>query len=114
MLAETAILEIRPDARFVQSESSEYFHPPEPAAQEKADLFNEKRFLSLDLCYGKDVSARMYQYLTDNGMACGAYTWFQQTARRLKPHCIMGVVTITLQTSGSYRGMTRVTAAGEI
>jgi beta-glucosidase/6-phospho-beta-glucosidase/beta-galactosidase len=90
LLAERAILEIRPDARFVQSESSEYFHPEEPAAQEKADIFNEKRFLSLDLCYGKDVSARMYQYLTDNGMSREDYGWFQQHGRALKPHCIMG------------------------
>jgi len=90
LLAERAILKIRPDARFVQSESSEYFHPDAPEAQEKADIFNEKRFLSLDLCYGKDVSARMYQYLTDNGMSREDYAWFQQTGRTLKPHCIMG------------------------
>jgi beta-glucosidase/6-phospho-beta-glucosidase/beta-galactosidase len=113
LLAEKAILEIRPDARFVQSESSEYFHPAEPAAQEKADLFNEKRFLSLDLCYGKDVSARMYQYLTDNGMAREAYAWFQQAARRLKPHCIMGNdYYVTNERLVSRDG--RVTAAGEI
>ena len=90
LLAERAILAARPDARFIQSESSEYFHSEEPAAQEKADLFNEKRFLSLDLCYGKDVSARMYQYLTDNGMSREDYAWFQQQGRSLKPHCIMG------------------------
>lgn len=90
LLAERAILEVRPDARFVQSESSEYFHPEEPEAQEKAEIFNEKRFLSLDLCYGKDVSARMYQYLTDNGMSREDYAWFQKTGRALKPHCIMG------------------------
>ena len=90
LLAEKAILEVRPDARFVQSESSEYFHAEDPAAQEKADIFNEKRFLSLDLCYGKDVSARMYQYLTDNGMSREDYGWFLQHGRALKPHCIMG------------------------
>jgi beta-glucosidase/6-phospho-beta-glucosidase/beta-galactosidase len=90
LLAEKAILEVRPDARFVQSESSEYFHSEGPAAQEKADLFNEKRFLSLDLCYGKDVSARMYQYLTDSGMTRENYAWFLQQGRALKPHCIMG------------------------
>jgi beta-glucosidase/6-phospho-beta-glucosidase/beta-galactosidase len=90
LLAERAILEVRPDARFVQSESSEYFHPEEPEAQEKAEIFNEKRFLSLDLCYGKDVSARMYQYLTDSGMSRQDYAWFQKTGRVLKPHCIMG------------------------
>ena len=90
LLAERAILQIRPDARFIQSESSEYFHSEEPGAQENADIFNEKRFLSLDLCYGKDVSARMYQYLTDNGMSREDYAWLQQQGRALKPHCIMG------------------------
>ncbi|HET7061898.1 MAG TPA: family 1 glycosylhydrolase, partial [Nitrosospira sp.] len=90
LLAERAILEIRPDARFVQSESSEYFHPEDPGAQEIAEIFNEKRFLSLDLCYGKDVSARMYQYLTDHGMSREDYAWFQKTGHTLRPHCIMG------------------------
>ena len=59
----------QPAALFVQSESTEYFHVGGPAAQERADFFNEKRFLSLDLCYGRDVGARIFEYLTDNGLA---------------------------------------------
>ena len=58
ILAMHAILDIRPDALFIQSESSEYFHPESPAAIGHADAFNEQRFLSLDLNYGYDVSGR--------------------------------------------------------
>lgn len=113
LLAEKAILEVRPDARFVQSESSEYFHAEDPGAQEKADIFNEKRFLSLDLCYGKDVSARMYQYLTDNGMSREDYSWFLQHGRAFKPHCIMGNdYYITNERLVSQDG--RVSRAGEV
>jgi hypothetical protein len=36
------------------------------------------------------VSARMYQYLTDNGMSREDYAWFQKTGHTLRPHCIMG------------------------
>lgn len=90
LLAEEAILGVRADALFVQSESSEYFHAEEPAAEERAEFFNQKRFLSLDLCYGRDVRAAMYRYLTDNGMTRDEYDWFMRHGRHDKPHCIMG------------------------
>lgn len=62
LLAEGAILRTRQQTGtlFIQSESTEYFHAECPAAEERASFYNEKRFLSLDLCYGHDVSARMY------------------------------------------------------
>ena len=90
LLAEQAILNVRPDALFIQSESSEYFHPARPEAQERAAFFNEKRFLSLDLSYGKDVSARMYRYLIANGLTADEYDWFLEAGRTVKPHCVMG------------------------
>ncbi|GAC1486792.1 MAG: hypothetical protein NVS1B13_14500 [Flavisolibacter sp.] len=49
VMAMQAILKIQPDASFIQSESSEYYHPMKPEAQKIADFLNEKRFLSLDL-----------------------------------------------------------------
>jgi beta-glucosidase/6-phospho-beta-glucosidase/beta-galactosidase len=55
VLAMHAILEVQPDAIFIQSESSEFFHPSNPSAQRKANFLNEKRFLSLDLTYGYPV-----------------------------------------------------------
>src|SRR5690349_19567206 len=52
VLAMHAILKVRPDAIFVQSESSEYFHAENPRAIKPAEIMNAKRFLSLDLNYG--------------------------------------------------------------
>jgi beta-glucosidase/6-phospho-beta-glucosidase/beta-galactosidase len=90
ILAEEAILKRRPDALFVQSESTEYFHHGHPSVRETVEFFNEKRFLSLDLCYGRDVSATMFRYLSDNGMMREEYDWFRRRGREIKPHCIMG------------------------
>ena len=90
MLAKEAILTVQPDALFIQSESSEYFHPLEPEARGLAEFYNEKRFLSLDLCYGYDMRACMYLYLTDNGMTREEYEWLMRHGREMKPHCVMG------------------------
>ena len=90
LLAEEAILETQPSALFIQSESSEYFHAERPEAEATAAFFNQKRFLSLDLCYGFEVNARMYEYLTDNGLTREEYRWFMRHGSALKPHCIMG------------------------
>jgi beta-glucosidase/6-phospho-beta-glucosidase/beta-galactosidase len=88
VLAMRAILEVRPDAIFVQSESSEYFHAENPAAIQPAEQLNAMRFLSLDLNYGRWVDSEMYVYLLDNGMTRAEYDFFLDN--RLKQHCIMG------------------------
>src|SRR5690349_12735977 len=62
VLAMRAILEVQPDAMFIQSESSEYFHADGPAAVENAFFFNEKRFMALDLTYGFPIRSVMYDY----------------------------------------------------
>ena len=87
-LAMRAILEVQPDAVFIQSESSEYFHAASPDVMALANFHNEKRFLSLDLTYGRPVNAVMYEYLTDNGMSRDDYHWFQQN--QVKANCVMG------------------------
>ena len=51
ILASLAILDFRPDAIFIQSESSEYFHADNPGALASAGQMNLRRFLSLDLNY---------------------------------------------------------------
>lgn len=89
-LAEEAILAVQPHAVFVQSESSEYFHPEHPSAIKRAEFLNELRFLSFDLCYGRDVRAEIYEYLLDNGMTREEYAWFMQHGKEYKPHCVMG------------------------
>ena len=88
VLAMKAILEVRPDAIFVQSESTEYFHADSPAAIKPAEILNAKRFISLDLNYGCRVESEMYEYLLDNGMTRDEYHFF--LGNRLKQHCIMG------------------------
>jgi beta-glucosidase/6-phospho-beta-glucosidase/beta-galactosidase len=88
VLAMRAILEVQPQATFIQSESSEYFHAQEPSCMEAADFLNEKRFLSLDLSYGHPVNVSMYKYLLQNGMTDAEYEWFSKN--HVKASCIMG------------------------
>lgn len=88
VLAMQAILKVRPDAIFVQSESSEYFHAENPQAIGPAEILNAKCFLSLDLNYGRRVSSEMYEYLLDNGMTRAEYHFFLHN--NLKHYCIMG------------------------
>jgi beta-glucosidase/6-phospho-beta-glucosidase/beta-galactosidase len=90
LLAERAILEAQPFALFIQSETTEYHHPQEPKAHDRAEFLNEKRFLSLDLNYGNQPRADMYKYLLDNGLSHEEYLWFMNTGSDLKPYCIMG------------------------
>ena len=88
VLAMHAIIAVRDDAIFVQSESSEYFHADNPDAIGPAEFLNSKRFLSLDLNYGRWVSSEIYEYLMDNGMTRDDYHFFLR--HNLKHHCIMG------------------------
>lgn len=88
VLAMIEILKRRPDAIFIQSESSEYFHADSPAAIGPAEIMNSRRFLSLDLNYGRRVDSEMYEYLFDNGMTKEEYHFFLH--HRLKQNCILG------------------------
>ena len=88
VLAMQAILKVRPDAIFIQSESSEYFHADSPEAIGPAEIYNAHRFLSLDLNYGRRVESETYEYLMANGMTFEEYHFFLDN--RLKQHCIMG------------------------
>ena len=88
VLAMCEILKMRPDAVFIQSESSEYYHAESPAAIKPAEIMNAQRFLSLDLNYGRRVDSEMYEYLIDNGMTREEYHFFLDN--RFKQHCIMG------------------------
>ena len=88
VLAMQAILTVQPNAIFIQSESSEFFHPANPGAQKLSNFLNEKRFLSLDLTYGYPITATMYGYLLENGMTKDEYCWFE--ANQVNARCIMG------------------------
>jgi beta-glucosidase/6-phospho-beta-glucosidase/beta-galactosidase len=88
VLAMKAILDVRADAIFIQSESSEYFHAENPKAIKPAEIENSRRFLSLDLNYGHRVDSEMYEYLIDNGMTHDEYHFF--LGNSLRHHCILG------------------------
>ena len=88
VLAMHAILKHVPDAVFIQSESSEYTHPSRPDLIDAAHLFNERRFLPLDLTYARCVCSHMYRYLIANGMEESEYDFFMQQNYRFR--CVMG------------------------
>jgi beta-glucosidase/6-phospho-beta-glucosidase/beta-galactosidase len=89
MLMMRTILECRSDAIFIFSESTEYVHPASPKMVQTALFLNERRFLSLDLLLGHDVTATMYRYLMSGGMSAEEYEWFRGQMD-LRSHCIMG------------------------
>jgi hypothetical protein len=88
VLAMRAILRVRPDAVFIQSESSEYFHASSPEAVRSADVRNARRFISLDLNYGRELDPLMRDYVLDNGMTPEECRFFLE--QDLRAHCIMG------------------------
>lgn len=111
VMAMHEILKVQPEATFIQSESSEYFHAIEPEATALARFLNQKRFLSLDLTYGYPLNVPMYEYLLSNGMTSEEFQWF--TKNQVKARCIMGNdYYVTNEHIVHPDGMTQ--AAGEI
>jgi hypothetical protein len=90
LLAIAAILKVRPDAIFIQSESAEYFHlgGSDPASVQRAKWENELRFLSLDLLFSHVVQPQVREYLFDNGMREQEFDWFM--SHRLSDRIVMG------------------------
>jgi beta-glucosidase/6-phospho-beta-glucosidase/beta-galactosidase len=88
VIAMKKVLKLRPDAIFIQSESSEYFHAENPASIKPAEIMNAERFLSLDLNYGRRIESEMYEFLLDNGMTRDEYHFFLDN--NFKHHCILG------------------------
>jgi beta-glucosidase len=112
VLAMERILKVRPDALFIQSESSEYFHADNPAAIKPAEIMNARRFLSLDLNYGRRLDSEMYEFLMDNGMTRDEYHFFLSRSS-LRHHCIMGNdYYVTNEHRVAADGVTR--AAGDV
>jgi len=85
-----AILDEKPGALFIQSESSEYFHPETEADIPAAEFLNRKRFLSLDLSYGHAVDSEMFRHLMKHGMSEADYDFFMRPRDHMLGSCIMG------------------------
>ena len=64
------ILAVRPDAIFINSESSEFCQAccPDPEIQRIAAFENERRFLPLDLIYGHPLTETMRRHLRAQGI----------------------------------------------
>jgi beta-glucosidase/6-phospho-beta-glucosidase/beta-galactosidase len=81
-----AILAVRADAVFINSESSEFSQSccPEERIERIAEFENERRFLPLDLIYSRQVSPAMRGYLRDHGIGDDQYSRFMEgkTPRR--------------------------------
>jgi hypothetical protein len=85
-----AIIAARADAVFVNSESSEFYQPccPDPEIEARANLENERRFLTLDLVYAHQVSEGMLGRLKEHGRV-EEYRRFM--AREVPRRTILGV-----------------------
>jgi len=91
VLMAQAIRAERPDAIFVNAESGEFFQPccPDPAVQRVAAFENERRFLPLDLLYGRPVAPVMRAHLAEHGMPEDEYDWFMR--QNVRDRAILGV-----------------------
>jgi beta-glucosidase/6-phospho-beta-glucosidase/beta-galactosidase len=86
-----AILRRRPEAIFVNSESSEFYQPccPDPEIERRAEFENERRFLPLDLIYGHPVSDVMRAFLREHGVGDPDLAAFRE--REVPRRSILGV-----------------------
>ena len=88
LLAMHEIRRLRPDAIFIQSESTEYFHPCVPEAVELAEASNQIRFLTLDLIYGHPLDPSARAFVQDCGMSADECRFFEQNA--IRRNCVIG------------------------
>jgi beta-glucosidase/6-phospho-beta-glucosidase/beta-galactosidase len=86
-----AILSVRPNAIFVNSESSEFCQAccPDPEIQRIAAFENERRFLPLDLLYAHPISEGMRRHLREHGIGDVEYT--EVMAHEVPRRSIIGV-----------------------
>jgi beta-glucosidase/6-phospho-beta-glucosidase/beta-galactosidase len=89
ILASHSIVENRPDAVIIPSESVEFVHEARMQPSDATRLFNQHRFISLDLLYARPCDAETRAYLLDNGMSSLEYDWFMNSAR--SGHQVLGI-----------------------
>ncbi len=89
ILAAHSIAEVRPDAIIIPSESAEFVHEARNRQSAATRAFNEHRFLSLDLLYGRSFDAETRAYAFDNGLTTAEYNWFMNSPRA--GHQVLGI-----------------------
>jgi beta-glucosidase/6-phospho-beta-glucosidase/beta-galactosidase len=77
-LACAAIVQQRPDAVIVHSESAEIIHEARMRPTVGIRLANKQRFLALDLLFARRQCADMEPYLRDNGLSDDELAWFMR------------------------------------
>jgi beta-glucosidase/6-phospho-beta-glucosidase/beta-galactosidase len=92
LLSMKRILQIQPNAVFLQSESTEFTHTMSPSVdiQHRAWLENQIRFLGLDLLYGHPVDDNLLPWLLENGVSMDEYMWFMNQSPRTHSRGIIG------------------------
>ncbi|MBE9462648.1 family 1 glycosylhydrolase [Dyadobacter subterraneus] len=76
IMATHSIVECRPDAIIIQSESAEYMHEAKAEQSPEVKLLNKQRLISLDLLYAYPPDSEIFTYLMDNGMTRAEFDWF--------------------------------------
>jgi beta-glucosidase/6-phospho-beta-glucosidase/beta-galactosidase len=89
ILATHSIVEHRPDAVIVPSESAEFVHEAKLTPSPKTRQFNQHRFISLDLLYAHPCDADTRVFLFDHGMSQAEYDWFMHSPR--SGHHVLGI-----------------------
>ena len=86
-----AILNRRPDAIFINSESSDFTQPccPDPEIVALADFENERRFLPLDLIYAHELADTMKLYVKEHGVTDEQLARF--TNRKVPRRSVIGL-----------------------
>ncbi len=76
ILACHRIVQSRPDAIIIQSESAEYLHELKAEQTQEVRLQNKQRLLALDLLYAVAPDADICIWMMDNGLTREEYEWF--------------------------------------
>jgi len=79
LLASAAIVQHRPNAIIIQSESAEYTHHVVTSPSHDVKLGNKLVFVSLDLLYSKAPDSDVFMFLLDNGMTREEFMWFMRS-----------------------------------
>jgi beta-glucosidase/6-phospho-beta-glucosidase/beta-galactosidase len=78
VLGADAIREQEPNALFLQSDSCEVYHPVHQKAIERAEFFNQLRFVAFELYYGRTLPGVVADYLLANGAGRDELRWFER------------------------------------